>query len=254
MESFSRKHGNIVAKSVPAGQYLEMYGEAMERLEPFKANEDAIIDRFMNDNWLYEGSQGVLLDVYHGTRPFVTSSTPHDPPSDTDERIGIVKAYVTRVGNGPFPTQMDEDDETFIRGQKGKTPGAEFGATTGRPRNCGWFDAVAARFATNIARIDQIALTKLDRLSEFPIIKIATGYRHNGETIDTFPADRFVMDEIEPVYEELPGWQSDITGVRRMSRLPTEAKDYIEYLRDVVERDINLVSVGPKAEQTITFD
>jgi adenylosuccinate synthase len=254
LKSFSRKHGNIVAKRIPVRQYLKMYEEAIERLEPFRVDEDRVIEEFRDANWLYEGAQGNLLDVYHGTRPYVTASTPHNPPSDTDERVGIVKAYVTRVGNGPFPTQMDEDDEVFIRGCMGETPGAEFGATTGRPRNCGWFDAVAARFSANIARINKIALTKLDRLSEFPIIKVATSYRHDGNIMSTFPADRFVMDEIEPVYIDMPGWKSDISDARKMSDLPIVAKDYIMFLQDLMGRHIGYVSVGPKAEQTIEIE
>jgi len=251
LSSFSREHGNVVAKSVNVDEYVDMYGKAIEFLRPFMVEEAEFIRRNKDKNWLYEGAQGIMLDVLYGSHPYVTSSTPYNPPSDTDERVGIMKAYITRVGNGNLPTRMDEKDERLIRGILKKTPGAEFGATTGRPRNCGWFDAVIARHSTSIGRIDRIALTKLDRLSGFPVIKLATAYKYKGSVIKSLPGNRFVFEKVTPLYKEVPGWMEDISHVREFKDMPSHAQDYVKGLQDFVECKISHISVGPRAEQTI---
>jgi adenylosuccinate synthase len=219
-------------------------------------DEAEILMQRKNENWVYEGAQGTLLDVVYGTIPYVTSSMPSSPPSDTGERVGVAKAYITRVGGGPMPTRMLPEEEQKVRGVKGETPGAEFGATTGRPRGCGWFDVVAARYAASIARIGKWDVTKLDRLTGFPRIKVAVAYRRKGSEIKmkSFPADRFVLEEIEPVYDELPGWEDDITQAKGPADLPQNARDYVKRIQDMVGCEISHVSFGPRAEQTITVE
>jgi adenylosuccinate synthase len=253
LRSFSRERGNIVARKVPHRQYVETYGEAAGFLAPFMVDEAEVIRKMGDRNWLYEGSQGIMLDILYGSIPYVTSSTPHNPPPDADERIGVAKAYVTRVGEGNLPTRMDPPDEEAIRGIRGRTPGAEFGATTGRPRGCGWFDAVAARHAIAAGRIGSVDMTKLDRLSGFPRIRVATAYTHRGSRIEGFPADRFVFQEVEPVYHEFPGWEEDLSRARELEDLPKNAVHYLSALQDIMECSIGHVSVGQGAEQTIPF-
>ena len=249
--SFSRERGNVVAKEVDVDRYIGMYGEAIEFLRQFRVDEAEVIRRLKDKNWIYEGSQGILLDVLYGSVPYVTSSTPHNPPPDTDERIGVAKAYITRVGGGNLPTRMEEGIEKMIRGCVDKTPGAEFGATTGRPRNCGWFDAVATKYAVSIGRIDKIALIKLDRLSGLPVIKVGTKYRIRGDVTKSFPADRFDFEEARGVYEEYPGWPDDISSAREFRDLPINGQDYVKRLEDMMECRIAYVSVGQGSEQTI---
>jgi adenylosuccinate synthase len=251
LRSLASRSGNIVASGVNVRKYLEMYGQSADFLRPFRTNEAEVVDRMKERNWVYEGAQGILLDVLYGSIPYVTSSTPHNPPSDTNWRIGVAKAYITRVGGGNLPTRMEPDGEEKIRGVRGETPGAEFGATTGRPRKCGWFDAVATRHSACIGRINEIQLTKLDRLSGFPEIRVGTGYRVRGGVIKHFPADRFDFEEARAVYEEYPGWPDDISGCREPGDLPRNAIDYVKRVEDMMRCEITSVSVGPKAEQTI---
>lgn len=251
LKSLSRKRGNIVPKRVHVKEYMEMYEDVVKFLEPFKVDEARVLEEGRRTNWLYEGAQGTLLDVWQGTIPYVTSSESSKSPQDTDETIGILKAYITRVGGGNLPTRMTPEEENVMRGVLNETPGAEFGATTGRPRNCGWFDAVASRFAASVGRIDKVALTKLDRLTGFPEIKVATAYRYRGSVTKSFPADRFVFEAVEPVYREFPGWAGDISGAREIGNLPQNARDYIKRIEDLTDRKISHVSVGQGAEQTI---
>lgn len=204
---------------------------------------------------LFEGAQGTLLDVDHGTYPYVTSSSTCAggaatgsgvSPRDIHEIVGISKAYVTRVGSGPFPTELL--DET---GEKLRQIGAEFGATTGRPRRCGWFDAMVIRYAVRINGLTGIALTKLDVLSDFDVIKVCTGYRFEGQNLETLPAKLETFEMCEPVYEELPGWKTDITGVRSFEQLPVNAQRYVRRLEELAGCPIVLVSVGPRRDQTM---
>ncbi len=251
LRSLVTRSGNMVANGVNVRKYLEMYEQAADFLQSFKVNEAEIIERMKDKNWVYEGAQGILLDVLYGSIPYVTSSTPYNPPSDTNLRMGVAKAYITRVGGGNLPSRMEPDDEEKIRGIRGETAGAEFGATTGRPRNCGWFDAVATSHSVRIGRIDEMELTKLDRLSEFPTIKVGTGYKVGGDVITHFPADRFDFENARAVYEEYPGWMFDICNCREHGDLPQNAIDYVKRIEDMMRCKITNVSVGPKAEQTI---
>jgi adenylosuccinate synthase len=204
---------------------------------------------------LFEGAQATLLDLDHGTYPFVTSSSATAggvavgtgvPPSRIDGVVGVAKAYCTRVGTGPFPSEADEAGVEILRGR-----GNEYGATTGRPRRCGWFDAVAARYATRVNGFDSLAITKLDVLDELDEIPVCTEYRYEGQTLGEFPADLAVLGACEPVYEGLAGWKSSTSGARDWADLPEAARRYIERLSELARVQVGLVSTGPDREQTI---
>ena len=204
---------------------------------------------------LLEGAQGALLDVDHGTYPYVTSSSPTSggactgtgiPPTKISLVFGIVKAYTTRVGYGPFPTELL--DET---GEKLRKIGSEYGATTGRPRRCGWFDAFLVKYSTMINGIEEAAITKLDVLSSFEEIKVCTGYKLNGKILKSYPTDVQRLSEVTPVYETFKGWNKDLSQIKSYSELPSEAKEYLEFIANHTGIKITIVSVGPKREQTI---
>ncbi|MDR3586930.1 MAG: adenylosuccinate synthase [Desulfosporosinus sp.] len=204
---------------------------------------------------LFEGAQGTLLDIDHGTYPYVTSSHPIAGgacigagvgPTRIDRVIGVIKAYTTRVGEGPFPTELL--DET---GEQMRANGHEFGTTTGRPRRCGWFDAVIARYAVRVSGISDFAVTKLDVLTGFEILKICVGYRVNEEIIHEFPQSQKIFKQCQPVYEEMPGWQEDLTNVRRFEDLPEAAQNYILRIEGLTGVPATLVAIGPGREQTI---
>jgi adenylosuccinate synthase len=205
---------------------------------------------------LFEGAQGVLLDLAWGTYPYVTSSSSLPgfaaascgiSPKLLGPVIGVMKAYATRVGGGPFPTELEG-----AIGERIRERGAEYGTTTGRPRRCGWFDAVAARFAAEVSGIDALAITKLDILDGIDEIKVATSYRlPDGSTIDTFPADAEIAEALEPVYETVPGWGRPTEGVTAEDELPQEALDYLRYLEGKVGAPIAVVSNGPRREETM---
>lgn len=206
---------------------------------------------------LFEGAQGTLLDVDHGTYPYVTSSSTCAggactgsgvSPRAMHEIIGISKAYVTRVGSGPFPTELLDDDGELLR----KT-GAEFGATTGRPRRCGWFDTMVIRYAVRTNGLTGIALTKLDVLSEFDTIKVCTGYSYEGKMLETLPAALHIFEKCVPVYEELPGWKCDITKAKTFAELPANAQSYVKRLEELAGCEIVMVSVGPRRDETIVI-
>jgi len=208
-------------------------------------------------NILFEGAQGTLLDVDHGTYPFVTSSSTCAggactgtgvSPREIHEIIGISKAYVTRVGSGPFPTELLEET-----GEKMRQEGNEFGSTTGRPRRCGWFDAVVLRYAVRINGLTGVAITKLDVLDDFDTIKICTGYLYNGKQVAEIPATLDVFAACEPVYEEMPGWKTPISGVRSFDALPENAKKYVRRLEELIGCEIVMVSVGPRRDETISL-
>jgi adenylosuccinate synthase len=204
---------------------------------------------------LFEGAQGTFLDIDFGTYPFVTSSSATSggacigtgvPPSAIDKVIGVAKAYTTRVGEGPFPTEFSAQFAEFIR-KKGK----EFGATTGRPRRCGWFDCVMVKEAILINGINELALTKLDVLDGLKSIKIAAGYKYKGKTFRQFPSDIEVLSKAKPVYQELPGWERPSAGIRVFSRLPVNARAYVARLEDALQCPISMVSVGSSRDETI---
>ena len=205
----------------------------------------------MDKNMLLEGAQATLLDIDHGTYPYVTSSNTIAsgaltgsglPPKTLNKVIGIAKAYTTRVGNGPFPTEERGEEGNRIRKQ-----GAEFGTTTGRPRRCGWFDVIAARYAVTLNACDEIALMKLDVLDGFEKVKVCIGYEVNGKKIDYFPSD---LDGIEPIYIELEGWDKS-SGVTEFDKLPLNAKKYIEFLEESIGCHIKYVSTGAERNATI---
>ncbi len=204
---------------------------------------------------MFEGAQGTLLDIDHGTYPYVTSSSPTAGgvctgtgvgPRDLDYILGITKAYTTRVGSGPFPTELFDDTGAFLAEK-----GHEFGATTGRSRRCGWFDAVALRRAMQISSITGICLTKLDVLDGLETIKICTGYRLDGEVLDVPPVSTIKFSECEPVYEEMPGWSETTLGITEIDKLPENAKAYIKRLEGLLETPIDIVSTGPDRKHTI---
>ncbi|MGI9519134.1 MAG: adenylosuccinate synthase [Pirellulaceae bacterium] len=204
---------------------------------------------------LLEGAQGALLDVDHGTFPYVTSSNSSGvgvcsgsglPPRYVHNVIGVAKCYSTRVGGGPFPTEQDNETGEHIR-QLGK----EFGTTTGRPRRCGWFDAVAVRYTARLSGVDHLSMMMLDVLSELEEIQICVGYEINGTKIDYFPSHVDDLRKVQPVYETLPGWQTDITKARSIDDLPAEAIAYVQRISELVGRPVEIISVGPDRAQTI---
>jgi len=227
------------------------------KLEPFVSDTSA----FLYETWkggasiILEGAQGCLLDIDFGSFPFVTSSNPTSggaitgsglPPQALEEIIGVIKAYTTRVGSGPFPSE-----ETGEVGESLRKSGGEFGATTGRPRRCGWFDAVAAKYAGRLNGFTAHALTKLDVLDEFEEIKVCTHYKIGGELVDNFPASSKVLDECEPVYETLEGWQSPTDHCRQYDSLPEKARLFIEYIENLVSVPVKYISVGVDRKQII---
>jgi len=207
---------------------------------------------------IFEGAQGSLLDIDHGTYPYVTSSNSLPggiwngcgvPARNIKRIIGVVKAYTTRVGRGPFPTELD-DGPTGI-GERIRKIGREYGTVTGRPRRVGWFDAMAVRYTAALAGVDEVTVMLLDVLSGLKELSICSGYEIDGKPIDSFPSDAFLLERCTPVFETLPGWQADLTKARKRSDLPKEALRYVERISQLLDLRISLVSVGPDREQTI---
>ena len=231
-----------------------------ERLEPYLCDTAQLLNRWMGKRRrvLFEGAQGALLDLDHGTYPFVTSSNSTAggactgtgvPPRRIGGVLGVIKAYVTRVGGGPFPTELEGEAGEHLRAR-----GNEFGTTTGRPRRCGWFDAVAARYAVMLNGVDSLALTKLDVLDEIEEIKVCTGYRIGDQELTDFPSRLSHLAEAEPVYRTVPGWQTPTVGCLELSDLPAAARDYIALLEEEVGVSVGMVSTGPRREETILID
>ena len=205
---------------------------------------------------LLEGAQGTLLDPDFGTYPYTTSSSPLAgggclgagiSPTLIDSVLGVFKAYCTRVGGGPMPTELRDETGDFIR-----EVAHEYGTTTGRARRCGWFDAVAARFSTRINGFTAAAVTRLDILDTLPVLKICVGYKLDGQTIDYFPSRLAALERCQPVYEEMPGWQAPTSHIRDYKQLPPPARQYIARLEELSSCPVNLVCVGPEREQTIS--
>lgn len=237
-------------------EIIKSYLEFDEKIDQYIKDVPSFLNQAIKDgkSILLEGAQGALLDVDFGTYPFVTSSHPTSggactgtgiPPNKITDVIGIVKAYTTRVGEGPFPTELL--DET---GEKLRQVGSEFGATTGRPRRCGWYDAFLVRYSAMINGIDSVALTKLDVLSKFEEIKICTGYEYNGKLLKSFPTDFERLDTSKPIYKTVPGWNVDISTCSSYAELPQTTKDYLKIISEESEIEINIISVGPKRAQT----
>lgn len=236
--------------------YQEYLGYAA-RLRPFVTDSSLAINESIQtgEKVLFEGAQGTLLDLDHGTYPFVTSSHPIAGgacigagigPTKISRVVGVIKAYTTRVGEGPFPTELLDQTGDLIRER-----GFEFGTTTGRARRCGWFDAVIARYAVRVSGISDFAVTKLDVLTGLDTVKICVGYRVDGEVLYEFPQSQKLFRKCQPIYEEMPGWQEDITGIRRFEDLPQAAQDYIRRIEQLTEVSAALIAVGPGREQTI---
>lgn len=236
---------------------IDEFHKIKDRLIPYIADVSVILFDGINRNKtiLFEGAQGTHLDIEHGTYPFVTSSSvvagnaangSGVGPANLDEIIGIVKAYTTRVGSGPFPTELFDDI-----GDKIQKTGSEFGATTGRKRRCGWLDMVVLRNAVRLNSLSGLAITKLDVLDDLDEIKICTGYEHNGIKISDFPAEIKILQECSPVYESHPGWKQDISKITDFNDLPENAKKYLARIEALSNVNIKIVSVGPGREATI---
>ncbi len=228
-----------------------------ERLRPLVGDVGAHMNRAMDQGKrvLFEGAQGAMLDIDHGTYPFVTSSNATAggactgvgvAPTRIGAVVGVSKAYVTRVGGGPFPTE-----ERAAAGQKLRERGAEFGAVTGRPRRCGWFDVPLLRYTSAINHFASLVVTKLDVLDHLAEIPVCTGYRYRGEVLNEMPALARVLEQIEPVYAMVPGWNCSTEGLRDFAELPSAAKAYLQYLEDRVGVEIGCISTGPERDQTI---
>lgn len=235
---------------------VETYLAFDRAIDPYIKDVPAYLNKAIADgkSVLLEGAQGALLDVDHGTYPYVTSSHPTAggactgtgiPPTKIEEVTAIIKAYTTRVGEGPFPTELL--DET---GEKLRAKGFEFGATTGRPRRCGWFDAFLVKYSSMVNGTTSVALTKMDVLDSFPEIKVATGYIHKGKLLSNFPVDCDILNECEPVYETVEGWNCDTSGCTSWNDLPEKAKKYIDFISEKAGMKVAIVSVGPNREQT----
>ena len=236
----------------------DQYCQYAERLAPFICETELMVRQAVErgDLILLEGAQGTLLDVDFGTYPYVTSSSVSAAaafaglglsPTRIDYILGVMKSYTTRVGAGPMPTELRDETGELIR-----EIAQEYGATTGRPRRCGWFDAVAARYSTLLNGFSGIALTRLDVLDTFASIKICIGYKVNGQTINQFPSSSLLLERCQPVYEEVPGWQSPTAHLRRFGDLPPLAQSYVRKLENLVGCPIDIISVGPQREETIT--
>ncbi|MDT4896909.1 MAG: adenylosuccinate synthase [Acidobacteriota bacterium] len=244
-------------------QIFDETSRLAERLAPFITDTTHFLNRAARENQtiLIEGAQATLLDVDHGTYPFVTSSNTTAggasigtglAPHRITGVLGIVRTYTTRVGEGPFPTEMLEGEEEL--GQLIRERGREYGAVTKRPRRCGWFDAFATRYAADINGFSSVALTKLDVLDALDEIKVCTGYRLDGQEIDSFPAVSQDLRRIEPIYETLPGWKTSTEGITEIDALPSEARRYVEFLSTEIGVEIGLISTGPERGQTITCE
>lgn len=231
-------------------QYVPVFADCITDIRPI------MFDAMSRDaSIVFEGAQGTYLDLDYGTYPFVTSSHPVSGaaclgtgagPTDIDEVVIVNKAYMTRVGAGAFPTEQDNETGNLIR-ERGK----EYGTTTGRPRRCGWLDGVALRTSARINGATGLAVTLLDVLNPFEKISVCTGYKLRGETISIMPGNLDLLAEVEPVWEELPGWQTDIQQARSMSDLPQNARAYVDFMSDVAGVPLKMVSIGPGREETI---
>ena len=247
-------------RAVTVDEVVENLMEHAERLRPYVSDTSLILNRALAENKvvLLEGGQGTLLDVDHGTYPFVTSSNPTAGgacagsgigPTKITGVVGILKAYTTRVGSGPFPTELLDED-----GEKLRTIGGERGVTTGRPRRCGWFDAPIARYATRINGLTDIFLTKLDVLTGWEKIPVCVAYEIDGKRTEELPMTQTEFHHAKPIYEMLPGWTEDISGAKTMEDLPVNARSYIKYLEEISGAPISAVGVGQDRNATISIN
>ncbi len=257
---------NQVIEGIYGAEPLDVAGEVgrleeqAAALRPFITDTSRLIREALREgrNVLLEGAQGTMLDLDHGTYPFVTSSNPTAGgactgtgigPRDISEIIGVAKAYLTRVGEGPFPTELTDEVGEAMRSR-----GSEFGTTTGRPRRCGWLDLVMLRYAVRLNTLTSLALTKLDVLSQFDTLKVCTGYRCGGDYLEDYPSRSEVFAGCEPVYEEMPGWKTDISAAAAIDDLPANARAYLEFVQERAGVPVKIVSVGPERRQTVMLD
>ena len=249
---------SMSASELDVEEMVITYRDASEKLKEFITDSVSFVNNAdrNGESILLEGAQGTMLDIDFGTYPFVTSSNPTAggactgsglSPRKIDRVVGVIKCYTTRVGAGPFPTELLDE-----MGEQLRTNGAEFGATTGRPRRCGWFDAVVGRYAQMVNGVDFWAMTKLDVLDDLESIKICTAYeRDDGKRYEVFPADLSVLDRCKPVYEEMPGWLSKTSDITRYEDLPLKARAYVERLVELIGAQLGILSVGPARETTL---
>ncbi len=251
---------SVVKDDAPELAFDEIYETYLrygEQIRPLVADCSLMLHQAMKagKHVLYEGAQGTMLDIDHGTYPYVTSSNACAGgvctglgvgPTKIDGVLGVIKAYTTRVGEGPFPTELSD-----ATGQLLRDIGREYGATTGRPRRCGWFDAVVGRYAVRVNGASALAIMKMDILDTFPKISICTGYRYRGSVVTELPMEPQALEACEPVYEEFEGWQQSTIGITEYDRLPENAKTYLSHLSELLDTEIALISTGPKREQTI---
>jgi adenylosuccinate synthase len=249
----------LSADVLDAQEIIDQYQIYLQRLAPHVANTSVIINEAIKNGQhvMFEGAQGTHLDIDHGTYPFVTSSNTIAGsaccgsgvgPKQIDEVIGIVKAYTTRVGAGPFPSELFDDI-----GDQIQEKGAEFGATTGRRRRCGWLDTVILKNSVRLNGLSGLAITKLDVLDGLESVKICTGYEYKDEIMKDFPASLGALADCKPVYETLPGWAEDISNIRKLEDFPPNARSYLDRIAELTETDIHIVSVGPDRDQTIVL-
>jgi adenylosuccinate synthase len=236
---------------------LEQYLELAAHIRGLVTDTGMLLNRALDngESVLFEGAQGTMLDIDHGTYPFVTSSNATSggvatglgvAPTRLTGVVGVTKAYTTRVGSGPFPTEMPDLDAQALR-ERGK----EFGAVTGRPRRCGWLDLEVLRFAKMLSGIDSLVVTKLDVFDAQKQIKICTGYRYKGKRLTEMPPDTETLAEIEPEYHTMPGWQTPTPGIRDVKGLPLAARDYLNFISDQLQVEIGMISTGPERDATI---
>ncbi|MCA9079067.1 MAG: adenylosuccinate synthase [Planctomycetaceae bacterium] len=245
------------AETLSAATIYDDYCRLAEQIAHRVTDTTAYLHKALKQdkNMLFEGAQGSLLDIDHGTFPFVTSSNSSGcgihvgsgvPERVIDQMIGVVKAYTTRVGGGPCPTELHDQTGQHIRDE-----GHEYGTVTGRPRRCGWFDAVATGYGARVSGVDCIAVMLLDVLSKLDEVKICEAYEINGERTTDFPSHIQDLELAKPIYRTLPGWKQDITGIRKLEDFPKEARAYIDTVSELVERPVEIVSIGPDREQTV---
>ena len=254
---------NLILTKVYGCEPLEVeeiftnYMKLAPQILPFVTDTAEYLNRSVNKGMriLFEGAQGTHLDVDHGTYPFVTSSSSTAGgactgtgigPSRISGIVGIAKAYTTRVGEGPFPTELMNDVGLYIR-DKGK----EFGASTGRPRRCGWFDAVVTRYGCLINHVDTIVITKLDVLDNLSEIQVCVGYEYKGENLDYFPIEATILGSVHPIYETFQGWETETSKINKYDDLPEEAKRYLNRLSELIQTDISIISIGPDRTETV---
>jgi len=255
LELLERTRGS--GERASAEEHVRLLDRLAPRLLPLAVDSGRVVWEALErgESVLLEGAQGALLDVDHGTYPYVTSSNTTAGgaavgvgigPTAIDAVLGVVKAYTTRVGNGPLPTEAEPALAEQIR-----QLGGEFGATTGRPRRCGWFDAVVVRYAVRVNGLTGLAVTKLDVLDTFAEIPVCVGYRLDGEKVDSMPADIETIERVAPIYEALPGWRKQLTEARRLAELPAAARAYVDRLQDLAGAPVRYVSVGTRRDQII---